>query len=196
MAHPGSQSPGAVDPAAWVDRYGDTLYRYALVRLRNADAAEEVVQETFLAALRARDQFAGRGEEGAWLLGICKRKLVDFIRRRQRPDAAPGDELGADPSAGFFDAKGNWRFDPRMMKGRPEAVLEREEFWQAVRGCLGRLPQRQADAFTLREIEEMSGEEICKDLGISASNLWVLLHRARLQLMRCMQGRLEKWGGV
>ena len=83
-----------------------------------------------------------------------------------------------------------------MMKGRPEAVLEREEFWQAVRGFLGRLPQRQADAFTLREIEEMSGEEICKDLGISASNLWVLLHRARLQLMRCMQGRLEKWGGV
>lgn len=189
-----------MDPETWVDRHGDTLYRYALSRLRNPDSAEEVVQETFVSALRACDQYAGRGEEGAWLLGICKRKIVDFIRRRNRPDAAtrrvPGGELGSDPSAEFFDAKGNWRFDPRIMKGRPEASLEREEFWQAFRGCLKGLPQRQADVFTLREIEETAGEEICKELEITASNLWVLLHRARLQLTRCMKSHLEKWGAL
>ena len=181
-----------IDPAAWVDRHGDHLYRYALSRLRNPDAAEEVVQETFVAGLRALDQYAGRGAEGAWLLGICKRKIVDFIRRRNRPDAASGDESGTDPSAGFFDTKGNWRFDPRVTKGRPEASLEREEFWQALRGCLKNLSQRQADVFTLREIDEMASDEICKELGITASNLWVLLHRARLQLTRCMKSHLEK----
>jgi len=179
-----------------VDRYGDTLFRFALSRLRNADSAEEVVQDTFVAALRARDQYSGEGPEGAWLLGICKRKIVDFIRRRNRPDAAAGGELGSEPSTDCFDAKGNWRFDPRSMGRRPEAALEREEFWQAFRGCLKGLPQRQADVFTLREIEETSSDEICKELGITASNLWVLMHRARLQLTRCMKSHLEKWGAL
>jgi len=193
MSDPGGQSGSMIDPAEWVDRHGDTLYRFTLARLRNADSAEEVVQETFVAALRARDQYTGRGEEGAWLLGICKRKIVDFIRRRNRPDAPSGGESTTDPSAGFFDPKGNWRFDPRFTKGRPDAALEREEFWQALRGCLKGLPQRQADVFTLREIEETAGDEICKELGITASNLWVLLHRARLQLTRCLKLRLEQW---
>ena len=196
MPDPGRQPGSGVDPAEWVDRYGDTLFRFALSRLRNADSAEEVVQDTFVAALRARDQYSGEGPEGAWLLGICKRKIVDFIRRRNRPDAAAGGELGSEPSTDCFDAKGNWRFDPRSMGRRPEAALEREEFWQAFRGCLKGLPQRQADVFTLREIEETSSDEICKELGITASNLWVLMHRARLQLTRCMKSHLEKWGAL
>jgi len=170
--------------------------RNALSRLRNEDSAEDVVQETFVAALRARDQYSGKGAEGAWLLGICKRKIVDFIRRRNRPDAAAGGDLGSDPSASLFDAKGNWRLDPRIMKGRPEACLDRGEFWQAFRGCLGGLSQRQADVFMLREVEDMASQEICKELGITTSNLWVLLHRARLQLTRCMKSHLEKWGAL
>jgi RNA polymerase sigma-70 factor (TIGR02943 family) len=194
MPTPGEQPRGVVDPANWVDRHGDTLYRFAISRLRDEETAEEVVQETLVAALRARDQYAGKGSEGAWLLGICKRKVVDHVRRRSRPDAASGGELGSDPSEAMFDAKGNWRFDPRVLKGRPEAALEREDFWLAFRGCLERLSQRQADAFALREIEDMSSDEICKELGVSASNLWVLLHRARLGLTRCMKSHLEKEG--
>ncbi len=196
MAAPGNQPRTPTDPTEWVDRYGDTLYRFAVSRLRNRDSAEEVVQETFVAALRARDQYCGEGAEGAWLLGICKRKIVDFIRRRNRPDAGIGGELGSDPSKDFFDAKGNWRFDPRILKSRPEDSLEREEFWQVFRGCLKGLPQRQADVFTLRELDEMASHEICKELDISSSNLWVLLHRARLQLMRCMKSHLERWGSL
>ena len=192
MPTPGGQLGSTVNPAEWVDLHGDTLHRFALSRLRDAEAAEEVVQETFMAALRARDQYSGKGPEGAWLLGICKRKVVDHVRRRNRPDAGAGGELDPDPSATMFDAKGNWRFDPRVLKGRPEGALEREAFWQAFRGCLHRLSQRQADAFTLRELEELTSEEICKELEISASNLWVLLHRARLGLMGCMKSHLEK----
>lgn len=192
MTRSGGQPGSTVNPVEWVDLHGDTLHRYALSRLRNAEAAEEVVQETFMAALRARDQYSGKGPEGAWLLGICKRKVVDHVRRRNRPDAGAGGDLGPDPSEAMFDAKGNWRFDPRVLKGRPEGALEREAFWQAFRGCLQRLSQRQADAFTLRELEDLTSEEICKELKISASNLWVLLHRARLGLMGCMKLHLEK----
>lgn len=194
MPHSEVQPGGATHPEEWVDRHGDTLYRFALTRLRDAEAAEEVVQETFVAALGARNQYAGKGSEGAWLLGICKRKVVDLVRRRNRPDTGAGGDLGPDPSEAMFDPKGNWRLDPRILKGRPEGALEREEFWQAFRGCLGRLSQRQADAFTLRELEDLTSEEICKKLEVSTSNLWVLLHRARLSLTVCMKSHLEKWG--
>lgn len=180
----------------WVDRHGDNLFRYALSRLRDPDAAEEVVQETFVAAWGAREQYSGQGSEGAWLMGICRRKVIDHVRRRHRPDAAVGSEPGDDPTVHLFDAKGNWRVDPRIMKGRAESAMKRDEFWQALRGCLGGLPPRQADVFSLRELDDMPGEAICKELGISTSNLWVLLHRARLRLVRCMKGHLEKWGAI
>jgi RNA polymerase sigma-70 factor (ECF subfamily) len=181
-----------LEPTAWVDRHGDMLYRYALARLRDPEAAEEVVQETFVAALRAVEQYSGKGAEGAWLLGILKRKIVDQVRRRSRPDSAAGGDADADPSRTLFDAKGNWRADARFCWNRPDASLEREEFWDAFRRCLERLPRRQADVFALRELDELDTEEICKGLQITASNLWVLLHRARLYLTRCMQSHQER----
>jgi len=196
MAIPDEQTEGGTDPAEWVDRHGDSLYRYALSRLRDPEAAEEVVQESFVAALHAREQYAGRGSEGAWLLGICKRKVIDHVRRRNRPDSGTGGDPGPDPAEALFDAKGNWRTDPRVLGRRPEETLQREEFWEVFRGCLKRLTQRQADAFTLREVEELASDEICKELSISTSNLWVLLHRARLGLTRCMKSHLEKWGAA
>jgi RNA polymerase sigma-70 factor (ECF subfamily) len=142
--------------------------------------------------IQAKSRSSGKGSEGAWLLGICKRKVVDHVRRRNRPDAGVGGDLGPDPSEAMFDAKGHWRFNPRVLKGRPEGALEREEFWQAFRGCLQQLSQRQADAFTLRELDDLTSDEICKELEVSASNLWVLLHRARLSLTGCMKSHLEK----
>ena len=195
MGIPSSERETTVDPSMWVDQHGDTLYRYAMSRLRDPDSTEEVVQETFVSALQALDQYSGQGSEGAWLLGILKRKIIDCVRRRNRPDSAPGGDVADDPSQTFFDAKGNWRTDLRVLKERPGACLEREEFWEAFRKCLERLSQHQADVFTLREIEELAGEEICKNLQISASNLWVLLYRARLQLSRCMKSQMED-GGV
>lgn len=179
----------SVDPTTWVDSYGDSLYRYALSRLRDAEAAEEVVQETFVAALGAIDQFAGKGAEGAWLLGILKRKIVDFVRARNRSTSATDDE---DPTQSLFDAKGNWRSDPRILGTQPDALLLRAEFWQILRQCLSGLPQRQADVFTLREMEGIASEEICKELDLSPSNLWVLLHRARMRLSACIK---SNWTG-
>ncbi|NQT41672.1 MAG: sigma-70 family RNA polymerase sigma factor [Planctomycetes bacterium] len=196
MGSQGSQPGNTLDPATWVDRHGDMLFRYALSRLRDPDSAEEVVQESFVAALHAVAQYSGTGAEGAWLLGILKRKIIDYIRRRNRPDSGVGGEADEDPIGSCFDAKGNWQFDPRLAGARPEAHMEREEFWQAFRGCLAGLPQRQADVFSLREIEEMSSDNICKELRITASNLWVLLHRARLRLVRCMTSHLERWGDL
>jgi RNA polymerase sigma-70 factor (TIGR02943 family) len=178
-----------VDPELWVDEYGDYLYRYAYSRLREANAAEEVVQETFLAGLRFREQFSGRGSERGWLLGILKRKLVDFVRMRAKHEQATPYEDENDPSAQLFDEQGHWRKDAMRWSTTPDQHVEARELWEVVQHCLGNLPSGQADVFVLSVMEEMESEEICSELEISSANLWTRLHRARLGLAKCVGSR-------
>ncbi len=141
-----------------------------------------------MAALRHVGQFQERGAERAWLLGILKRKVIDFVRARNRTSQlATGDTN--DLSEVLFDRKGNWRSAVRSASYQPLDALEREEFWRILRACLDTLPSRQADVFMLREMNDQTTQVICKEMKITASNLWVLLHRARLQLSNCMKSR-------
>jgi RNA polymerase sigma-70 factor (ECF subfamily) len=175
-----------IDPAAWLERHGDYLYRYALGRLRSAQAAEDVVQETFVGALKNKDGFAGGSSERTWLVAILKRKIVDTFRRKQCE--RPVSELTAEDGStdDLFDARGHWKRGPAAWTRGPGAALDREEFWTAFRNCLGKLPEQMADAFTLREVEGLDGKEVCNALDVSANNLWVMLHRARLRLWKCL----------
>jgi RNA polymerase sigma-70 factor (TIGR02943 family) len=174
----------ATDPASWVDRHGDYLYRYALGRLRQADLAEDVVQETFLGALRGKDQFAGASSERTWLLSILKRKIVDHLRRKYREQ--PASNIAADGWMDELFAKsGHWKQGPARWT-HPGAALENAEFWQTFARCLGKLPRALADAFSLREMDQLDSTEVCKVLAVSPTNLWVMMHRARLRLWRCL----------
>ena len=168
-------------PDEWLNQYGDALYRYALDRLRRPHEAEEAVQETLLAALKARGQFQGRSHPRTWLLTILKRKVVDRLRTAAR--RAP--ETSLDDLDAWFDAGGHWRKSPRDW-GDPAAAAERSEFWTVVHGCLAKLPPRMAEVFTLRTLDDCETTEVCRELAISPHNLWVLLHRARLRLVRCL----------
>jgi RNA polymerase sigma-70 factor (ECF subfamily) len=184
--HAPTQDPSATrslpDPEEWVERYADALYRYALRRLRHSHEAEEAVQDTLLTAFKARKQFQGKSLPLTWLIGILRRKILDRLRAaaRQAADTDP-----ADLDALFTDA-GHWRKAPKKW-GDPAAFAERAEFWRVVRGCLARLPARMGEAFTLRTIEEYRADDVCRELAISPANLWVLLHRARLFLVRCLE---------
>lgn len=173
-----------VNPDAWVDEYGDYLYRYAFSRLRNTNAAEEVVQETFLAGIRFQEKFTGAGAEQAWLLGILKRKIVDHVRKRNRYDREGSLDDSGDPSTKMFNQHGNWRAG--SFAAMPDDEVASKEIWGVVRGCLEHLPSGQADVFVLSVMDEMESDQICEQLGITPSNLWVRLHRARLALAKCV----------
>jgi RNA polymerase sigma-70 factor (TIGR02943 family) len=177
------EAKGLGDPATWVDEFGDYLFRYALCRERDRESAEDLVQETFLAALRNRDSFSGQSSPRTWLVGILKRKLVDKIRDRERRPL--NDAAGTDVVAALFTKRGNWRQNPHKW-GKPEANLQRQEFWEALDRCLSRLPARMSAAFTMRELEELASEHVRTVLGVSPGNLNVLLHRARLGLSLCL----------
>jgi len=179
----------ALDPELWVDSYGDYLYRYAFSRLRDANSVEEVVQETFLAGIRYRKQFSGRGSERAWLLGIMKRKIVDAIRLRAKFDRVSTYEDEYDLSNQLFDEKGNWRQGAVPWSATADQNVTSRELWQVVRDCLGHLPPGQADVFVLSVMEEMETDEICREMDITPASFWTRMHRARLGLSKCVGSR-------
>jgi RNA polymerase sigma-70 factor, ECF subfamily len=179
-----------IDPDRWVNEHGDALYGYAMLRLRDPDAAAEVVQETFLEALRGQSRFEGRSSERTWLISILKHKVIDHFRRRSRIEQRSGQGEVADfESAEFFDQRGAWKVSFGRWGELPEAEVERAEFWEVFRTCLAELPPSYAEAFTLSELEGLSGPEICKLLEITPTNLWARLHRARMLLRRSLEAR-------
>ncbi len=179
--------PVAVDANKWVDSYGDVLFAYALSRLRDRTLAEEAVQETFLSALKSIDQYRQTGSEGAWLMGILKRKVIDQARSQAKQPAA----LENDPIvSALFDNRGNWSKSAKANSAMRLDSIEREEFKVVFQDCLQKLPPTQASTFWLREVQQECAEEVCKALEISSSNFWVLMHRARLALAECMKTRM------
>ena len=177
----------ATDAECWVDRHGDCLYRYALLRLRAPDLAADAVQETFLEALRARESFAARSSERTWLIGILRHKILDHFRRSGREQAALGAlPHGAAVESGF-DRRGHWKVAPEAWAGEPSRKLETQEFWDQFGRCLSRLPRGLADAFFLREVDGLGADEVQELLGISPANLWARLHRARTLLRDCLE---------
>jgi RNA polymerase sigma-70 factor (ECF subfamily) len=184
------QSP---DPNLWIDQYGNYLFKYALFRLRDSGSAEDVVQETFLAALRAYEKFEGRGSERTWLVGILKHKITDHFRRitREAP-IGQGEDEGPEHSEFFRETgewTGHWDADhaPSDWHANPAELVEQSDFWNVFHDCLSPLPKRTASAFTLREVDGLTSEEICETLSITVNNLWVMLHRARLHLRNCLE---------
>jgi RNA polymerase sigma-70 factor (ECF subfamily) len=182
----------STDPASrWVELYADVLFRQALLRLGHVEDAQDVVQETLLAAMRGvRDRVRVHSEK-AWLLGIMKHKVLDQLRRRYRqPSTLAGDDLEKLEQAQFESGEGvaHWhaKAAPRNWAD-PERRLEQGEFAAALRVCLRRLPDRHARAFILRELDGVETDRLCAELNLSAGNLFVMLHRARLALRRCLE---------
>lgn len=178
-------------PEEWVDKHGDYLFRFALLRLHDRQSAEDMVQETFLAALKTYESFQGKSSERTWLVGILKRKIIDYYRRNSRFVSLKNEDE-AQPLSDFIEQgkrQGRWKdsFAPKDWGKNPDSAMEQREFRVVLQRCINGMTRRLAALFTMREIDDRSTEEICKELNISASNVWVMLHRARTQLRRCLE---------
>jgi RNA polymerase sigma-70 factor (TIGR02943 family) len=179
------------DFATAVQTLRPQLMRFARAQLRNDAWAEDAVSDTVLAALAKPQAFAGQSQLKTWLIGILKHKLIDQIRRHSREVSTTTAEDGDDIDALLFNDDGAWREAPAEW-GDPEATLGRREFFEVLEVCVDQLPGVQGRIFMMREWLELDTAEICKELNITATNAWVLLHRARLRLQTCLQ---ERWFG-
>lgn len=174
----------------WLELYGDSLFKFALARVRNVQMAEDLVQETFVAAIKARDSFEQRSQVKTWLTGILKHKIIDHLRRSAREqNYEDADTLFDELRQESFDASGHWQIDVAQWSN-PDQALEREEFWAVMNRCLDELPEKMREIFLLREMEGLSAEEICKALQVSSTNnVWVILSRLRMKLRQCLELR-------
>lgn len=176
------------DRSAELEALRPQLLKFARLQLRNPAWAEDAVSETLLAALEQPQAFAGRSQLKTWLIGILKHKLVDQIRRHGRELSTTGED-GEDIEELLFQANGHWREAPQDW-GDPEQALRQVEFFAVLEACTERLPGQLGRIFMMREWLELETDAICKALGITPTNLWVSLHRARLRLRECLQ---QQW---
>jgi RNA polymerase sigma-70 factor, ECF subfamily len=180
--------------AGAIEAHRPYLMRYALLQLRDPTAAEDAVQETLLAALQAGSRYAGKSTVRTWLTGILKHKIIDHVRRQSRETPLDEDreqiaDGDSDVANLVFAEDGHWRDFPADW-GAPDHSFESKQFWQVFEMCVQMMPAKTARVFVMREVLELSTEEICKELGITTTNCWVMLHRARLALRECLE---SKW---
>ena len=174
------------DIARQIQQLQPQLLRFARTQLRNDAWAEDAVSETVVAALEKPQSFAGQSQLKTWLVGILKHKVIDQLRRHRREATVLTADDAEDLDDALFAADGHWREMPADW-GNPDDVLRQRQFVTVLEACLEGLPPTQARVFMMREWLELSSDECCKELAITTTNLWVLLHRARLRLRECLQ---------
>ena len=176
-------SQETLDPQKWVELYADMMYRYTLVRVKDPEAAEELVQSAFFAALKSQNSFAGKSSEKTWLFGILKHKTMDYFRSSKKNISidltSEEGQIHFDASGHMVPKPGNWNLDP-------EKARENKELARVLAQCMNGLLDKFHRVFVLKEMDERSSEEICNEFNIKPTNLWVILHRARNQLKLCL----------
>ncbi|MDD2794049.1 MAG: sigma-70 family RNA polymerase sigma factor [Sediminibacterium sp.] len=177
----------------WVHSYSDRMYSWALHRTNNKEVAEDLVQDTFVAAIQSFEKFAGKSEPQTWLLGILNNKIAGYYRKLYRnPEVSAGisgAEEENDPLDTFFDTNGEWKKHQRPAEWTNETanLLNDTAFTSELQKCMDRLPTNWLAAVRLKYLEAQKAEDICQELGVAPTNYWQILHRAKLQLRKCLE---------
>ncbi len=175
-----------LSPDQWISNYADLLYAYAKPRVNDAQVAEDLVQETFLSAWKAKDGFKGEASEKSWLFTILKNKIIDHYRKKAKDIVQTGTE--SDATDLFFDQHEHWtKTDQPLNWTAPADGINQKEFYTVFEKCKQKLQQVQQSVFVMKYMDDMDAAEICKVLGITPSNFWVLIHRAKLGLRACLE---------
>lgn len=184
----------SLNPSLWVQNYGDYLYNIAFYKVNDSELAEDIVQETFLSALKAKDNFQAKSSEKTWLTSILKNKIIDYYRSKKTNQdidtylSATEDSF----SNSFFELseKGNmhWKEEKQSIDWNSEEInlLDNELFYTIFIGCIDNLPKNLSMIMRYKFIDQSNSEDVCKLIGITSSNFFVLIHRSKILLRECL----------
>ncbi|TQD34370.1 sigma-70 family RNA polymerase sigma factor [Haloflavibacter putidus] len=177
-----------INPNKWVDKYSDYLFNYAIGRVNNRDIAKDLISETFLAGLKAKRNFKGNATERTWLVAILKRKIIDYYRKINSKKGKAEVKINYNQSG----REGDWLEEQVAAKstGNAEDKILNTELREAIFTCLDEINPKHAKIFKEKTIDNRPTKVICNEHNITASNLWVIIHRARTALAACLE---EKW---
>lgn len=168
----------------WVEEFSDQLYTWAYFKTSNKEIAEDLVQETFLAAVSSFSKFKNDSKPKTWLFSILKFKIADHYRKSYREN-----EKETISSDSFFDQNQEWRQEqkPQIWDDEDPALLDNNDFNAILKYCIDNLPANWKASVELKYIEDQNSQTICQELEISTTNYWQILHRAKLQLRKCLE---------
>jgi RNA polymerase sigma-70 factor (ECF subfamily) len=175
-----------IDPDKWIAQYADYLFNYTITRVKDRETAQDLVQDTFFAGLKSMKNFKGEANERTWLISILKRKIIDHYRKINSKKGKAEVRVNFSDDS---DNEGSW-IEQRVadpFDKTAEDQLENSELGLAIHDCLGKLPAKQAEVFKMKSLLGYETEAICNELNITASNLWVIIHRARTALAACLE---------
>jgi len=175
-----------LNPNKWIDLYADYLFNFTISRVNDREMAQDLVQETFLAGLKSMKNFKGEASERTWLISILKRKIIDHYRKI---NSIKGKAEVRITSNNDSETEGDW-LEERVadpFDKTAEDTMQNTELGEAILNCLSKLPEKQSEVFRMKTIEGIETEDICNELNITASNLWVIIHRARTAMALCLK---------
>jgi len=175
-----------LDPNNWIQLYSDYLFNYTISRVNDRAMAQDLVSETFLAGLKSMQNFKGEASERTWLISILKRKIIDYYRKINSNKGKAEVRMGYNSDS---ESEGDW-LEERVadpFDKTAEDTIENSELGNAIHDCLGKLPEKQAKVFKMKTLLNYETEAICNELNITASNFWVIIHRARTAMASCME---------
>lgn len=171
-----------VHPEKWVDKYSDYLFNYAIVRVSDRENAKDLISETFYSALKSKDSFKGNSSERTWLISILKNKIIDYYRKI---NSSKGK---AEISMDLKSKEGKW-LEERVADSNElsaQKMLENVELYDRVQQCLKKLDEKQVAIFRMKILEKIDTNSICKKFGVTPANVWVIVHRTRAYLAKCL----------
>jgi len=174
-----------INPNRWIELYSDYLFNYTISRVNDREIAKDIIQDTFFAGLKSMKNFKGEASERTWLISILKRKIIDYYRKINSKKGQTEVRMTYNTE----ENEGDW-LEERVEDENylnAQDILENTELGDAIYDCMSKLPKRQATVFKMKTILNYETETICNELNITASNLWVIIHRARLALAECME---------
>ena len=180
----------SLNPQKWVTHYADYLLRYAMFRLNDEMLCEDLVQETFFSALKAKDSFKGNSSEKTWLTSILKNKIIDAYRKKNKNVVEGNDELIYQIHFEHVNEENaHWKMDtyPHLWDTTSMDKMNTKEYYKILHECIQRLSETQISILQEKYFEESPSEKICKDFNISKSNYWVTIHRINLNLRKCLE---------
>lgn len=176
----------SIDPNKWIDSYSDYLYNYTITRVSDREVAQDLVQDTFFAGLKSMKNFKGEASERTWLVSILKRKIIDHYRKINSNKGKAEVRINYNSDA---ESEGDW-LEERVadpFDKTAEDNLENTELGLAIHSCIEKLPEKQATIFKMKTLLGYETEAICNEMNITASNLWVIIHRARTAMAECLK---------
>jgi RNA polymerase sigma-70 factor (TIGR02943 family) len=177
-------------PHEWVNAHADYLYAYTITRVNNEEQARDLVQETFLAALEGMHKFEGKSSERTWLTAILRNKIIDTYRKKTKGlKTLSINDTEAGETEFFWTEEGHWHQEHWPTHFGIDSIdpLVNKEFNYILQKCMQKLPALWLSVFTMKHMDDETTDTVCGELKISASNFWVIIHRAKLNLRACLQ---------